>query len=109
MSRFSDFRAALVAALSAASAVSWAASLEMHVPSTAVADGSSDVIDRAVRALGAREGESQINRAARGLVAAEGESHISRVWVFTTAEANTVFVHYRKAPDADAHEKGPTI
>ena|SRR6185369_16432201 len=93
MSRFSGFRAALVAALSAASAVSWAASLEMHVPSTAFAAGSSDVIDRAVRAL----------------VALEGESHISRVWVFPTGEANTVFVHYRTTTDVDAHEPGPTI
>ena len=94
MSRFSVFRAAIITLLAAASAVSLASTVETHVPSTALAARSSEIIDRAVRAL----------------VALEGERHITRVWVFPTADANTVFVHYRTTTtDIDAHEPGPTI
>lgn len=93
MSRFSVYRAVIVAASSAAAAVSWASGVETHAPSTAIAARSSDVMDRAVRAL----------------VALEGESHITRVWVFPTGDENTVFVHYRTTTDVDAHEPGPTI
>ena len=63
------------------------------VPATALAARSADVIDRAVRAL----------------VALEGESRISKLWVFPTAEPNTVFVHYRTTADVDAHEPGSTV
>lgn len=63
------------------------------VPATALAARSTDVIDRATRAI----------------VALEGESRIRKLWVFPTAEPNTVFVHYRTTADVDAHEPGPTV
>jgi hypothetical protein len=69
-----------------------APSVVPNVPATELAERSADVIDRAVRAL----------------VALEGESRISKLWVFPTAEPNTVFVHYRTTKDVDAHEPGPS-
>jgi hypothetical protein len=63
------------------------------VPATALAARSTDVIERATRAI----------------VALEGESRIRKLWVFPTAEPNTVFVHYRTTTDVDAHEPGPTV
>ena len=64
-----------------------------QVPATELASRSTDIIERATRAL----------------VAREGESRITRLWVFPTADANVVFVHYRTTTDVDAHEPGPTI
>src|SRR5262249_14128763 len=95
MTRFSKVWPTIsgIAMLSVASGASLALQVEMHAPSTALAARSQDVIHRAVRAI----------------VALEGESHLTRVWVFPTAEANTVFVHYRTTSDVDAHEPGPTI
>jgi hypothetical protein len=64
-----------------------------RVPATELAARSSDLIERATRAL----------------VAREGESRITNLWVFPTGDANAVFVHYRTTNDADVHEPGPTI
>jgi hypothetical protein len=63
-----------------------------RAPDTEIATRSADLIDRAARAL----------------IAKEGESHVTRLWVFPTADANTVFVHYRWTADSFAHEPGAT-
>jgi hypothetical protein len=83
---------AATAVLSLAGATCPASDLSASVPATELATRSSDLIDRATRAL----------------VAQEGESRISRLWVFPTGDANVVFVHYRTTADVDAHEPGPT-
>jgi hypothetical protein len=93
MSRRFLFLAAVTAVLTFHSIASPASELKASVPSTALGARSTDVIDRAIRAL----------------VAREGESRISKLWVFPTGDDNAVFVHYRTAADADAHEPGPTV
>ena len=92
MSTRSLVLAAIAAALSFSAAASPASKLTASVPSTELAAHSSDVIERAIRAL----------------VQKEGESRITRLWVFPTGDANAVFVHYRTTDDADAHEPGPS-
>src|SRR5687768_5532478 len=79
--------------LSFTAAASPASEVTASIPSTELAARSSDLIDRAIRAL----------------LTMEGESRITRLWVFPTGDVNAVFVHYRTAVDADAHEPGPTI
>ena len=69
-----------------------ASSFPANVPATERAARSTDLIDRAIDAL----------------VAREGESRITRLWVFPTGDANVVFVHYRTTSDPDAHEPGPS-
>jgi hypothetical protein len=83
--------AAVTAVLSFTAAASPASEVTASVPSTELAARSSDLIDRAIRAL----------------VKMEGESRITRLWVFPTGDPNAVFVHYRTNADADAHEPGP--
>jgi hypothetical protein len=92
MNRHFWFLGALAALLSLSAPASRATDLSASVPATEHAARSKDVVDRAIAAL----------------VAREGESRISRLWVFPTAEANVVFVHYRTTSDVDAHEPGPT-
>jgi hypothetical protein len=84
--------AAVTAVLSFTAAASPASEVTASVPSTELAARSSDLVDRAIRAL----------------VKMEGESRITRLWVFPTGDPNAVFVHYRTTADADAHEPGPT-
>jgi hypothetical protein len=84
--------AAVTAVLSFTAAASPATEVTASVPSTELAARSSDLIDRAIRAL----------------VKMEGESRITRLWVFPTGDPNAVFVHYRTTRDADAHEPGPS-
>jgi hypothetical protein len=93
MSRRFLLLAAVTAALSMTAPARPASGVTASVPSTELAERSADLIDRAVRAI----------------VAREGESHIARLWVFPTGDANAVFVHYRTVPDTDAHEPGPTV
>ncbi len=96
MSRRSVFLAAATVVLSFHVAACLASDLKANVPAsvpaTELAAQSADVIDRAIRAL----------------VAREGESRISKLWVFPTGDDNAVFVHYRITSDVDAHEPGPT-
>jgi hypothetical protein len=84
--------AAVTAMLSFTAAASPASEVTASIPSTELAARSSELIDRAIRAL----------------VTMEGESRITRLWVFPTGDPNTVFVHYRTTVDADAHEPGPS-
>ena len=93
MTRFSKFWPTIIATSAAASAACMASEVETHVPATALASQSQDVIDRAVRAI----------------TVLEGESHLTRVWVFPTGDINAVFVHYRTTSDVGAHEPGLTI
>lgn len=92
MSTRSLVLAAMTAALSLTAVASPASDVTASVPSTELAARSSDLIDRAIRAL----------------VKIEGESRITRLWVFPTGDPNAVFVHYRTTADADAHEPGPS-
>jgi hypothetical protein len=92
MSRRFMFLAIAVAVLSFNAATCPASDLKANVPATELAARSADVIDRAIRAL----------------VAREGESRISKLWVFPTGDDNAVFVHYRTTGDVDAHEPGAT-
>jgi hypothetical protein len=92
MSRRFLFLAAVTAVLSVTAATCPASDLKANVPATELAARSADVIDRAIRAL----------------VAREGASRISKLWVFPTGDDNAVFVHYRTTADVDAHEPGPT-
>jgi hypothetical protein len=92
-SRFAHLAASMTAALSIAASAATACDVAAQVPATALATRSVDIIERATRAL----------------VAREGESRITRLWVFPTGDANSVFVHYRTTNDVDAHEPGPTI
>jgi hypothetical protein len=92
MRRRSWIIAVTTAVLSFGAAACAASGIPTSVPDTALAARSADLIDRAVRAL----------------VAREGESRITRLWVFPTGDSNTVFVHYRTTSDVDAHEPGPT-
>jgi hypothetical protein len=66
-------------ALTIASTAFSAPPVAASAPSTELAVRSKEVIDRAVRAL----------------VAREGGDRITKLWVFPTGQANTVFVHYR--------------
>ena len=93
MSRRLLIPAAVTAALSFNAAACPASGVTPSVPSTELAARSADLIDRAVRAI----------------VAREGGSHVARLWVFPTGDANAVFVHYRTIADVDAHEPGPTV
>ena len=93
MSRYSTLIAIAAAALCFTSLGCHAGTVPVSVPSTELATRSSDLIERAVRAL----------------LELEGESRVTRLWVFPTGDAQTVFVHYRTSKDPDAHEPGPTV